>query len=228
MSQQASAFLSRTGWLSRTDPTFAAAILQRASILTASKGETVWQAGDEAGGLFGLVEGDVSFYTAAGASGAPLLHIAGPGFWTGEGTIITGQPKRISLVARVPIKALVVTRFEVMRLLDARPEWWREIGVLAVELQQVAAGGASDLLLPSSPVRCAAVLLRVCGRRYDDVSGRSEIHVSHDELGQMAGVGRQTTARCIAVLEERGLIRSRYGTIELLDPAGLRNLVEEA
>jgi CRP-like cAMP-binding protein len=224
----ARAFLSCTGWLSQTDPQFAAAVLQKASILTALRGETVWQAGDEAGGLFGIVEGDVSFYTAAGASGAPLLHIAGPGFWTGEGTIITGQPKRISLVTRVALKALVVSRTEMMRLLEARPEWWREIGRLAIELQQVAAGGASDLLLPSSPVRCAAVLLRICGRRLNDASGRSEIHVSHDEMGQMSGIGRQAAARSLAVLEERGLIRSRYGKIELLDTARMRQMVDEA
>lgn len=228
MSDQAHAPLRRSGWLSQADPAFAAAVLQKASILTASKGETVWQAGDEAGGLFGLAEGDVSCYTAVGASGAPLLHIAGPGSWTGEGTIITGQPKRISLVARGPLKAALVPSTEVMRILAARPEWWREIGRLAIELQMLITAAAADLLLPSSPVRCAAVLLRCCGRRYNDNFGRTEIHLSHDELGQMAGIGRQTAARSLAVLEERGLIRSRYGTIELLAPAQMRQIVDEA
>ncbi len=198
------------------------------AIFTASKGDTVWQAGDQASGLFAVIDGDVSCYTAAGASGAPLLHIAGPGSWTGEATIITGEPKRISLVARGPLQAAVVSRTEAMRILAAQPEWWREIGRLAIELQQVITAAAADLLLPSSPVRCAAVLLRVCGRRYNDAFGRNEIHLSHDELGQMAGIGRQTTARSLAMLEERGLIRSRYGTIELLDTERLRLILEEA
>jgi CRP/FNR family transcriptional regulator, cyclic AMP receptor protein len=222
------AFLQQNGWLSQADPEFADALLGKAGRIFASKDDTVWQAGDDEGGLFALVEGDVSFYTSAGTSGAPLLHIFGPGFWTGEGTIITGDPKRISLVARGPLTALTVSRTEVLRLLAARPEWWREIGRLAVQLQQLAAGGAADLVLPTSELRCAAVLLRISGLRYHDAAGRSIVQLSHEELAQMSGISRQTAARSIAALEEKGLIRLRYGTIEMLAPAQLRQMVEDA
>lgn len=175
-----------------------------------------------------MVEGDVSFYTAAGTSGAPLLHIFGPGFWTGEGTIITGEPKRISLVARGPLTALTISRTEVLRLLAARPEWWRELGRLAVQLQQLAAGAAADLLLPSSELRCAAVLLRIAGLRHNNANGRSEVLLSHEELAQMSGISRQTAARSITALEDKGLIRLRYGSVEILVPAQLRQMIEDA
>lgn len=228
MSLHARPFLSRTGWLSRTDPAFAAAVLDKAVRLTASKGETVWQAGDEGGGLIGIVEGDVSCYTAAGASGAPLLHIAGPGAWTGEATIITGEPKRITLVARGPLRAVVVSRADVMRLLAEQPEWWREIGRLAIDLEQTITTAVADLLLPTSQVRCIGVLLRISGLRFHDQGGRRAVQLSHEELGQMAGIGRQAAARSVAALEAQGLIASRYGVIELRHPGRLREMLEEA
>jgi CRP-like cAMP-binding protein len=214
--------------LAKADPAFADALLDKALLISASKGDTVWQAGDDEGGLFALVEGDISFYTAAGTSGAPLLHIFGPGFWTGEATIITGEPKRISLVARGPLTALTISQKEVLRLLAVRPEWWREIGRLAVQLQQLAAGGAADLVLPSSELRCAAVLLRISGLRFHDANGRSMVQLSHDELAQMSGITRQTAARSISALEKKGLVRSRYGNIEMLAPARMRQMVEDA
>jgi CRP/FNR family transcriptional regulator, cyclic AMP receptor protein len=228
MTRRYRAFLQQNGWLSRTDPEFANALLDKAGRLFAAKGDTVWQAGDEAGGLFALVEGDVSFYTSAGTSGAPLVHIFGPGFWTGEGTIITGDPKRASVVARGAMTALLIPRYEVLRLLKDRPEWWREIGLLALQLQQLAAGAAADLLLPTSELRCAGVLLRIAGLRHNDAHGRSIIQLSHEELAQMSGISRQTAARSIAALEEKGLIRLGYGTIEMLAPAQLRQMVEDA
>lgn len=221
-------FLSHTGWLSRTDPEFAVRLVSKALLVQVAKDETIWRAGDEGGGLIGIVDGDCSLITSLGSAGAPLIHICRPGFWTGEATVLTGNPRRASLIARSDLYALSVPLFEVHNLMKERPEWWKHIGQLALELQIMATVGAADLLLPSNRMRCAAVLLRVTGHRFDEDASTAKISMSHDELGQMCGIGRQATARCLKSLEQMGLIKLGYGQIELLQPAILRQMLIDA
>nr|WP_281366211.1 helix-turn-helix domain-containing protein [Paraburkholderia fynbosensis] len=45
--------------------------------------------------------------------------------------------------------------------------------------------------------------------------------MSQDEIGRMAGLPRQNTNRALHDLEQTGLVRIRYGAIEVLDLEGL-------
>jgi CRP-like cAMP-binding protein len=51
---------------------------------------------------------------------------------------------------------------------------------------------------------------------------RRTVEVSQEQLAQMLSTSRQTANQLLKELAARGLIRLSYGTIEILDLAGLR------
>ena len=52
--------------------------------------------------------------------------------------------------------------------------------------------------------------------------------LSQQELAHLAGVSRQVVNRVLRQLQRRGIVRVAYGSIALVDPAGLRSFSDEA
>ena len=48
--------------------------------------------------------------------------------------------------------------------------------------------------------------------------------ISQEEIARLCGLARQNTHRALHKLEESGLLRIRYGVIEVLDLEGLQNV----
>lgn len=87
--------------------------MKNALLLNYGAGQVIFRTGDPSGGIYGLVAGTVIVNTAPPESTPRLIHIAIPGGWTGEDSFLTGQPRRIELIAQsdawvmhVPIKAM--------------------------------------------------------------------------------------------------------------------------
>lgn len=64
--------------------------------------------------------------------------------------------------------------------------------------------------------RCARWLLAT-----HDRAGDKMIHLTQESLAEMMGVQRTTVTAVTGVLQERGLIRTHRGRVEVLDRAGL-------
>ena len=69
--------LRERGWLSRTSPEFQDAVLERCDLLKLGPGTTVFLAGDDTGGMFGIVDGRVELHLPAPEGAASLAHIGG-------------------------------------------------------------------------------------------------------------------------------------------------------
>jgi CRP/FNR family cyclic AMP-dependent transcriptional regulator len=139
--------LSKYGWLSRMPADFRTAILRNCVWQNYEAGASLFVAGDPPGGIFGIADGSVGTSTLLGAPDSPMVHIARRGFWSGMGSILSGEPRRMSasaittaLVANVPLPALHV-------LLSERPEWWQHIGQLALSSIDIIGNGFVDLMI---------------------------------------------------------------------------------
>ena len=54
-----------------------------------------------------------------------------------------------------------------------------------------------------------------------DRVGREEFQLTHEFMGQMLGVRRETVSEVARALQQQGLIRYRWGTLQVLDRPGL-------
>jgi CRP-like cAMP-binding protein len=102
---------ARTGWLSATPTTFQSAVLAKADGLSFRKGAPIVQQGDEAGGLLGVLEGQIELHLqSTDGKGRTLALIAGQGFWFGDLTSILGRPRRIGPVPATSTSLKVMVR----------------------------------------------------------------------------------------------------------------------
>ena len=222
----AASFLASHGWLSATPDDFRNAILEASAWRNFEVGESLIVAGDPPGGIFGIASGSASAFTAFGAPDSPMVHLGAAGIWTGEGCILTGEPRRVTIVVKAPMFAAYVSLPDLHSLLASRPEWWRHIGQLAQRTVDILVSGVADTMIRDPTRRCAALLLRLAGSRFSDTSdiGNPEVRLIQDELAAMSSLSRSSVSAIVRRLGDRGLIEVRFGSIAIVDAQGLRKI----
>ena len=179
--------------------------------------------------MIGLAQGVIETRTILGAADTPIMHIIHPVFWLGYLPIIFGQPRRISASAKSPLLLARIPESVVKNLLSERPEFWQYFLQPTIIYGDICATAAADLLIRDSQRRCAAVLLRLCGRRFpsSDDAAPVELLLSHDELAGAANLSRNSVGTMVQRLQVRGLIDVGYRGLRIRSPAALRAFVDE-
>jgi CRP/FNR family transcriptional regulator, cyclic AMP receptor protein len=192
--------------------------------LRLKKGELLYDVGDDATGLFGVAEGHVEVHVPRAGVEATLSFVGGPGFWLGDIAALTGHPRRVGIVARTDCRLLRVPRAQIVRLTETDPEVWRNFSLLLVR-NYAKAMGIIHALKQSDPARRVAAMLAVLAE--DNPPGVTIAPATQWDIGELAHLGRSKVNTSLKALESRGLIRRRYGSIEVVDADGLRRLVHE-
>ncbi|HEX8815027.1 MAG TPA: Crp/Fnr family transcriptional regulator [Terriglobales bacterium] len=221
--QEAEAAVRRFGWLSETDRHFQDRLLARCDLLAFKPTQYIYQAGDEGGGLVGVVAGQIEIHLPVQRLDSTLIYLAGPGFWTGEAAAVRGHARLISLIARTHCQLLRLPRYELQRMTAADPSFWRFIAILIAGNERRTLR-VIDALRCNDPVRrIATMLTTLLGDSGTD--GRT-LEVSQAELAAMCNLARGSISAGLRKLEQRGLIRRRYGAIEVGDCELLRHFAE--
>ena len=213
----------RRGWLTQVPPDFRDAFLMLAQWREAVPGEILVHAGDRHGGMAGIARGTAEVLIGGGPPDMGNLHFHDSGVWFGYMPLL-GQGRTVTVTARTQVLWALVPEVALLRLLDARPHWWRHIAELvATELAEAMAAGA-DMALREPARRIAAVLLRLGHCRHADLPAgeTAEVRITQHELARMAASTRSTVNALLRGFEAAGAIRTGYGGIVLADPARLR------
>jgi CRP/FNR family transcriptional regulator, cyclic AMP receptor protein len=160
---------------------------------------------------------------------AVLLHMLRPGEWFGVAPVLVEWSRRVTAIARTHGELLRVPGDELRALLRRHPEWLGELGREVVYYMDVAMQGAADLLIRDASARCAAVLLRLAGRRWasgPDADLPSEIPAAQTELAMLCNLSRNTFSRVARDLTSRGLVTLGYKSLTVIDPVGLRAVAD--
>lgn len=210
--------LFRSGWLADASDELRDAIQARCSYRAVSEGESLYHVGDETGGLYGVVQGQVGIHGDQFGSEPTLIHIVGPGFWTGEFATITGQSRIIALTARTTGQVVRLTRSDFLRIAEAYPLAWRHIALMSSRNNQraMAINGAMRREKPTE--RLATTLVNLAAELSGDAA---VLRVSQEELAAMIRMSRGSVNAALARLESAGLLRRDYGTITVLDVAAI-------
>jgi len=220
--------LLRHGWLSRTPADFQQAFFPICRLRRFTAGETLYAAGDEPGGIFGLVRGSVAVSIPLVSAEMHFVHLFQPGTWFGEASLLTGQPRRVTAMARTDVAVANASLGSLQSLLVRHPDWWRMIGCIAVELNDFITAAGDDLMIRDHERRCIATILRLCGCRFEDPEADVVVtaSVSHEELASMANLARNTVGEVLHRLSAQGLVELGYRTISVRDGDTLRAMVD--
>lgn len=214
--------LRNRGWLARQPAEFQEQVLALGRVRRFGRGAMVYSVGDPPGGIFGILQGVLAISIAPGATGPHLAHFARPGAWFGEGAFLTGEPRRIGLLALVDSVLFHLPLDAMERLADGDPETMRRFGQIAMGNIDLCLHAINDLLIADPVARIAATLLRCLG---DEASGR--VTISQAELGRLSNASRKVVNRALRALAGAGLVQVRYAEIAVLDPGALADFAAE-
>lgn len=218
------------GWLGTTQAAFRAALLAVGQKERVPAGAVLYQLGDAAEGLVGVMSGCVRLHVALNGQKVRIAHICGPGFWLGEYELLTGSPWLVRIEAPTETTVMKVAKTDFLKIAEDDPTAWRWIASLSAENMAVTVRSVEDLLLENSEERLVSVLLRLAGRRPSNpaMPPLSLVPVIQSELAEAANMSRRSAGQILRKLEAQGAIALGYGAIEILDPAKLETYLRQA
>lgn len=224
------AILTSRGWLAEIEPALASAFFASGRLVQLKRGGALYHPGDEAGGMFGIVEGGIAV-SNIGRDGLPIAgHIIRPCSWYGYASIFNKQDRKLIARANEPSRVLHIPLGELTRLRAEFPGAGSALGRLAMRGEAMYLAIITDLLIANTDRRLAAVLLRVTGAETPDRpkdapidpaadpwAGTTGVPLTQAMLGELANASPHTVARFVERAVKAGLIAWKYRRVRVLD-----------
>ncbi|MET0575748.1 MAG: Crp/Fnr family transcriptional regulator [Mesorhizobium sp.] len=181
-----------------------------------AKGSYVCHRGDKLDYWTGVVTGLVKISAISRSGKAMTFAGAGAGGWFGEGSVLKDEPRKYDLVALRDTRLAMMQRSTFMWLYENSTAFNRFlVRQLNERMGQFIATIEYDRILDPK-ARVARNLSWFFNHvLYPDTG--SEIEISQEELGLLAGVSRQVANRSLQELEEEGVLRADHGRITVID-----------
>jgi len=209
--------LRRGRWFASLPPALQARIAQLAVLRRFRTGQYLLREGDSPRGMFGLVRGRTRHVCAVGEDREVLIHIGGPGLWTGEYALLSGARAVGSVIADVPTQALHLSVKDWQRIVDEEPRWLSHFAALLAERFAAAVRAYADAQAMPRDEWVYARLQSVAQMERAHGAALPRIRLSQSQTASMVGVSRQTLNASLARLQARGLVRVGFRMIELVE-----------
>jgi CRP/FNR family cyclic AMP-dependent transcriptional regulator len=192
-----------------------------------NKGAVLFTRGEPGNGIFGILRGQLRACGTAADGKEALLTIVEPPSWVGEIAIFDGLPRTHDLVADTDALVVHVPQEPLLSVLTREPSYWRNLAALLTMKLRLAFVAMEDTqLLPiAQRVNRRLVMIAEGYGEWADGSTR-QVGVSQETLATMLASSRQTVNHVLKNLETQGLVRLKYGRVEILDLKGLRRLLQ--
>jgi CRP/FNR family cyclic AMP-dependent transcriptional regulator len=215
------------GWLSEQPGDVRTAILQRSHLVKHDAGDFVFHAGDEAGGICGVVSGGIGIYLPTGVGDLRLAHIGRCGVWFGYGPLVRGRRRSLSFSPTEPTWLMHVPLLALQEIAGSSPVHQRAILSVGEYGMDTAITIIENLLTQNHARRIAATLLRVAEVPYDGAENTAtDVILTQSQLGEMACVGRQVVNRELRRMANKGLVAVSYNRITVLSRDALATFAQ--
>lgn len=204
------------GWLTSLPADLRTEVLRRSSEISKRQGEVVYRADDMAGGIFTLVSGRLDYHWAHMLAGETLFYALGPGWWVGELAAVSGQPRRMDLVAGRDSKVLHLTRATIRELSAARPDFTHSLSYMIGQTLRAAVSILEFMSIDDPTIRTAACI-RLLNRTGSGWNGC--LPFSQNDLATISKISRRRMNAALNELSRNNIIELGYGKLNVRDPA---------
>jgi CRP/FNR family transcriptional regulator, cyclic AMP receptor protein len=221
--QRTRTFLRQGAWFKGMSIDLQDAIVANALLRKYETKQVLYREDRPSQGLYVVLQGQVLVTRLVGYE-EYLFHVGGPGFWFGEASALTGDQAAVTVTARTTVRALLLPRPALERILSERPHFYKPFVELAARRLAVAIRhwAESTQLPPEEYLRVR--LADFAAQWRDDGAAEEviELALSQADLAKMLGVSRQTINVSLAHLQAQGLIEVSFRMVRILDPERLR------
>lgn len=174
---------------------------------------------------YGVLEGLLKWSVTTPDGRTVTLGGQSVGSWFGEGTLLRGQPRKADLIA-LRHSRVALLPFETFDWLRRTEPAFNEFLLQQINerLHWFMGSYAAHRLLDTDSVVARALvglvhpLLNPRGARY--------LHITQEELANLAAVSRQRCNSALVAFSQAGLLRLEYGAVEIIDLTRLKSLAE--
>jgi CRP-like cAMP-binding protein len=202
--------LTKAGWLSEQPADFQLRMAELGRWMSIPGGRQLYSAGDEPDALYGIDTGLLDIAIPIIGDEECVIHRARAGFWIGDGALIRGTPRTLTVEAATDCRLFRVPFPVLRRHLAENPGDWEYMHSLSTLNAILAVRLLSEVLSLPPSVRVARLLLRLSAPDGTVASTR-------EELGRLAGMSRATFGRSLSRLIATGAIEPRYNEIKIVD-----------
>lgn len=202
------AALGRTALFGELDGATLKALAERAVERRYARDEVLFIAGEEARGLYVVVEGAVRAFRESPDGREQVIHVERAGAAVGEVPVFDGGPFPSTVAAEEPTSVLFIDRRDVRRLCVEHPEiGLAALKVLAGRLRRCAEL-VETLSLREVGQRLARFLLAEARAKGDRAGAGFRLTLAHTNQQIAARVGsvREVVSRALARLQHDGLV----------------------
>ena len=215
-------FLEASPWRACLTPAQMERVHQETTQRGFDAGSTVCLRGSPAMHWLGVVDGIVKVETIAADGRATTFAGVPAGAWFGEGAALKGEPRPYAVVAIRDSSVAFMPRSTFLWLIDESRGFSRwVIDQLNARLGHYVAL-VESFRLHDVTARVAYCVSELFNPQLFPSTDR-QLVISQEEIARLCGLARQIAHRELHKLEEAGLLRTRYGAIEVLDLEGLQN-----
>jgi len=224
--ERLNAVLERNHWFSRRPADLRRRLIAHAQVSTVEAGHWLYDAGDEARGLYGVLSGSVTTFMALDGGEDVPVNIAGPGSIFGYAAQVLGGHRVTTVVTREHTEVIFVPQHALAAIARDVPSLWLHFAEMATEqLVMMTKAFAEHLRLP--PEARLASRLHAYASVWDKKDGVTTLPIRQDELAELTGLSRKTVNLILRDFEKDGLITSGYRAIHVLDVKRLQEIVTD-
>ncbi|MES2945437.1 MAG: Crp/Fnr family transcriptional regulator [Pseudomonadota bacterium] len=216
-------FLETTSWRACLTPAQMDRVYLETVMRRFDAGSTVCLRGSPAMHWMAVVDGMLKVDTIAADGRATTFAGVPAGAWFGEGAALKGEARPYAVVAIRDSQVAFMPRQTFLWLIDDSRAFSRwVIDQLNARLGHYVAL-VESFRLHDATARVAYGVSELFNPQLYPATG-PKLVISQEEIARLCGLARQNTHRALHKLEESGLLRIRYGVIEVLDLEGLQNM----
>jgi CRP-like cAMP-binding protein len=218
------AALQRTHLFGELDSRDLEALAERAVERRLERGEMLFMAGEEAKGLYVVVEGSVRAYRVSGDGREQVMHVERSGATLAEVPVFDEGPYPSSAAAEEDSFVLFLPREGVLRLCLERPSIALAALRLLARRMRNCAALVERLSLRDVDRRVAQLILEEAGD-YGSRTGNTivfQLALTHSQIAARVGSVREVVSRAMARLQQSGLISLDGRQVMVPDEEALR------
>ena len=192
-------------------------------LLKYSKGQTIFEEGIPASGIFIVGSGKVKVVKTSTDGKEQILHVFGSGEPVGEAAAFAGSSFPASCVAVTKTEICRVSRNDLLNMIKAQPQLALDLlAVLYFRLQHFNKL-LTSLSLDAAPVRIAKYI----HDRFETQTGsKLELNITKHELARNLGMTPETLSRTIKKMKNDGILSVEGRKVQVLDRERLERFIQ--
>lgn len=202
-----------------------------ASTVAYPKGAVLVHEGHEVRGVFVVCEGRVKLSTSSRNGKSVILRIAERGDIIGLPGTISGQPSQATAETLEPVHARFIGRTDFLHFMRQNGEAAIRVtellnAILSVFYQRVRCLGLSNSAAERMVRFLLALVTKTGSLTSEDGHFRIPLLVTHEEIGQMIGISRETVTRLLLDFRRQRLITISEPGAAVLSKPGLEKILK--